>query len=86
MGGVNPAQDAMAKIRDDPLLAIKREEMKSLNNILQNPVKMNEIRKVCQKVKRRRINNNNNNKKNKKSKKKRKRNRNNEGLRDFIIC
>lgn len=47
MGTVNPAQDAANKIRDDPLLAIKREEQKSLNDILQNPVIMADIRKVC---------------------------------------
>ena len=46
MGVVNPAQDAAAKMRDDPLLAIKRQEQKSLNDILQNPVIMNDIRKV----------------------------------------
>jgi hypothetical protein len=47
MGIVNPAQDAAQKVRDDPLLAIKRQEQKSLNDILQNPVIMNDIRKVC---------------------------------------
>jgi hypothetical protein len=42
---VNPVQDAQAKIRDDPLLAIKKEEQTSLKMILDNPVKMQQLKK-----------------------------------------
>jgi len=40
----NPQQDAAAKVRDDPLLAIKMQEQKSLKKILDNPMQMKKIK------------------------------------------
>jgi len=41
---VNPAQDFAAKIKEDPLLAIKQQEKTVIKNILQNPLKMKKIK------------------------------------------
>jgi len=40
----NPLQDQEAKVRDDPLLAIKAQEQKALKKILDNPVQMKKIK------------------------------------------
>jgi len=41
----NTTQDAATKMRDDPLLAIKKEEQKALTDILHNPMKMKMLEK-----------------------------------------
>jgi len=41
----NPTQDAANKVRDDPLLEIRRSEQRSLKEILSNPVQMKKIKK-----------------------------------------
>jgi len=47
----NSARDTASKIRDDPLLSIKRREKVSLDKILSNPLRIREIQKLEKKAK-----------------------------------
>ena len=42
-GQVDPVQDAISKVRSDPLLAIKQQEQIHLKSVVSNPMKMRHI-------------------------------------------
>jgi len=49
---VNNDRDSMAKIREDPMLLIKRKEQLSLKEILDNPIRLKQLREMKEKRKR----------------------------------
>ena len=53
LAATNAAQqdrDAMAKIREDPMFAIKKREQQSVKEIVTNPVKMRQLRELKEKM------------------------------------
>jgi hypothetical protein len=87
-GNANSALDQQAKIRDDPLLAIKQQEQQSLKKILNNPVQMKKIKesedvqKMLKRMKKKEKKEKKKDKKEKKNKKEKKEHRDEEGPRD----
>ncbi|KAH7056084.1 Pre-mRNA splicing factor-domain-containing protein, partial [Linnemannia elongata] len=43
VGKANSIKDLQAKVREDPLLAIKRREQASLEQLMKNPIKMRQL-------------------------------------------
>jgi hypothetical protein len=43
----NNTRDTYAKVREDPLFLIKKQEQHSLESIMNNPIKMKQLAEVC---------------------------------------
>lgn len=72
---VNLDNEAFVKFHEDPLTAIKREEMNQRNQVMTNPLQLKQIQKEIDALKRGKKKKHKKDKKSKKSKKKKKRSR-----------